>query len=75
MMSIDQIRHAMHQQPFLPFTVHTAGGQSFLVKHPDFIATSPTGRMITVWDDAGHHILDVGLVTQISGLHAPAGAQ
>jgi hypothetical protein len=73
-MSIDQILHAMHQQPFLPFTVHTAGGQSFLVRHPDFIATSPTGRMITVWDEAGHHILDVGLVIQLSGQRPLAGA-
>lgn len=74
-MSIDEIRQAMHQQPFFPFTVHTAGGQSFVVRHPDFIATSPTGRMITVWDEAGHHILDIGLVTQLSGLHAPVAAR
>ena len=74
-MSIDEIRHAMHQQPFLPFTVHTAGGQSFLVRHPDFIATSPAGRLFTVWDDAGHHILDVGFVTQLSGLRTGAGVE
>jgi hypothetical protein len=30
--------------------------------------------MITVWDEAGHHILDVGLVTQLSGLKTAAGA-
>jgi len=73
MMSIDEIRNAMHRQPFLPFTIHTAGGQSFLVRHPDFIATAPTGRMISVYDDEGHHLLDTHMVTQLSFFQTPAG--
>jgi hypothetical protein len=74
MVAIDEIRNAMHQQPFVPFAVHTAGGPSFRVRHPDFLSTSPTGRMITIWDDAGHHLLDVRPITQLSFLQAPAGA-
>jgi hypothetical protein len=65
-MTIEQIREAMHQQPFVSFVVRTVGGQANEVRHPDFIATSINGRIITVFDDAGQHILDVGLVSELT---------
>ena len=35
--------------------------------HPDFIATSTNGRIITVFDDAGRfRILDVRLVSRLT---------
>ena len=36
------------------------------VRHPDFIATSTNGRVVTVFDDAGQHIIDVRLVVEIT---------
>jgi hypothetical protein len=72
MMPIDEIRSAMHRQPFQPFSVQTADGQAYYVRHPDFIATSTNGRTITVYDDSGHHILDVRLVVGISFQQTPA---
>ena len=50
MATLEQVRDAMHRQPFLPFTVHLVDGRSYLVKHPDFIAIpeSPRGRDLTI---------------------------
>ena len=62
-MTIEKIREAMHQQPFISFLVRTVEGQVYEVRHPDFIATSTNGRIVTVFDDAGQHILDVRLVS------------
>jgi hypothetical protein len=65
-MTIEKIREAMHQQPFVSFLVRTVEGQTYAVRHPDFIATSTNGRIVTVFDDAGQHILDVRVVTAIT---------
>ena len=65
-MTIEKIREAMNQQPFVPFVVRTVEGQAFEVRHPDFIATSTNGRIVTVFDDAGQHILDVRLVVELT---------
>ena len=65
-MTIEKIREAMHQQPFISFLVRTVKGQVCEVRHPDFIATSTNGRIVTVFDDAGQHILDVRLVSELT---------
>ncbi len=67
MATIEQVRNAMHAQPFQPFTVHLVDGRSYLVKHPDFISVSsqPRGRDLTVHDDNGPHYIDLGLVVEI----------
>jgi hypothetical protein len=65
-MTIEQIREAMHRQPYVPFVVRTVEGQAYEVGHPDFIATSTNGRVVTVFDDVGQHILDVRLVVEIT---------
>jgi hypothetical protein len=75
MISLDEDRNAMHRPPSLPFTVATAGGQSFLVRQPDFTANSPTGRMIAVSDPGGHPTLDGRLVTGTSSLPSPVEAE
>jgi len=64
--TIEKIREAMNQQPFIPFVVRTVEGQAFEVRHPDFIATSTNGRIVTVFDDAGQHIVDVRLVVELT---------
>ena len=71
-MTVEQLKNRMHAQPFQPFTVHMGDGRSFLVKHPDFIARSPSGRTITVYDeDESCSILDMLLVTELE-IHPPA---
>ena len=71
-MTVDQLKSVMHAQPFRPFTLHMGDGRSFLVKHPDFISRSPSGRTIIVHgDDEGHNVLDMLLVTELE-VHPPA---
>ncbi len=40
----EQIRDAMHQQPFRGLTIKLTDGWSFTVHHPDFIAVPATER-------------------------------
>jgi hypothetical protein len=71
-MTVEQLVSTMHAQPFRPFTIHTGDGRSFLVKHPDFIARSPSGRTVIVYgDDESHSIVDMLLVTELE-IHPPA---
>jgi hypothetical protein len=71
-MIVEQLKSVMHAQPFRPFTIHMGGGRAFYVKHPDFIARSPSGRMVIVYaDDESHSILDMLLVTDLE-VHAQA---
>jgi hypothetical protein len=64
-MTIDKVPEAMHQQPFHTFVDRTVVGQAYAVRHPDFIAMSTNGRIMTIFDDAGQHIIDVRLVSEI----------
>jgi hypothetical protein len=70
MATVDQVRDAMHRQPFRAFTVHLVDGRSYFVKHPDFIAIPSTsrGRDLTIQDDDGSHLIDMGLIVEV---HVP----
>jgi hypothetical protein len=70
MAMLNQVRDAMHRQPFRPFTLYLVDGRSYLVRHPDFISipVSPRGRDLTVHDDDGSHMIDMGLIVE---LHVP----
>jgi len=74
MATIEQIREAMHTQPFLGFTVKLVDGQSYRVKHPDFIAVpeSPRGRNLVVHDREGMHLIDLNVVVE---LEVPTAAE
>ena len=70
-MTVEQLKNVMHAQPFQPFTIHMGDGRAFLVKHPDFIARSPSGRTVVVYkDDESSSILDMLLVTELE-IHLP----
>jgi hypothetical protein len=65
-MTVEQLKSTLHAQPFRPFTIHMGDGRAFYVKHPDFIARSPSGRTVIVYgDDESHSILDMLLVTEL----------
>jgi len=71
-MTVEQLKNVIRAQPFHPFTIHMGDGRSFLVKHPEFVARSPSGRTITVYyDDESSSILDMLLVTELE-VHPPA---
>ena len=66
MATMNQVRKAMHAQPFQPFTLHLADGRTFVVKHPDFIAVSPNGReTVFVGDDEGIHDIEMLMIVEV----------
>ena len=73
-MTTEQFRSALHQLPFKPFTIRMADGRSFQIAHPDFVATSPSGRtVIVVQPDESYSVLDLLLMTELqvsNGQHA-----
>lgn len=73
-MTIDQFRTTLHLQPFRPFTIRMADGRSFDVSHPDFVAQSPSGRTVIVFQaDESYSVLDLLLMTELqvaNGKHA-----
>jgi hypothetical protein len=58
-----QIHHV--QRPFEPFRLLTADGMAYEVRHPERLASSRTGRMISIATDEGFVILDLFLVVAL----------
>jgi hypothetical protein len=70
-MTTEQFRAMLHQQPFRAFTIRMADGRAFDVGHRDFVAMSPTGRTIIVYqDNDSFSVLDLLLM---SGLQVANG--
>jgi hypothetical protein len=74
MRTSEQIRRAMHAQPFQPFAFKLKDGTRYEVKHPDYISVppSPRARELTYYVDADGdgedyrtHWIDLGLVTEV----------
>lgn len=63
----EQVRDAMHQAPFRPFTVRLTDGRSYVVRHPDFVSVpaSDRGRDLVIHDDAGTHRIDLLHVVEV----------
>jgi hypothetical protein len=65
-MTIDQFRNTLRLQPFRPFKIRMADGRSFEVSHPDFIAQSPSGRTVIVFQpDESYSVLDLLLMSEL----------
>jgi hypothetical protein len=65
-MTTEQFRAMFHQQPFRPFTIRMADGRAFDVAHRDFVAMSPTGRTVIVYqDNEVFNVLDLLLMTEL----------
>lgn len=61
-----QLREMVNAQPFRPLDIHLADGRKVHVKHPEFIATSPSGRTaIVFYEDEAFEIIDVLHITSI----------
>jgi len=69
-MTVEQLRNVHRAQPFRPFTIHMGDGRAFLVRHPEFVSHSPSGRTVIVHqDDESFSVLDLLLVTELE-VHA-----
>jgi hypothetical protein len=75
-MTIEKIREFYNQRPFRPFVMHLADGRSILVQHPEFIATAPSGRTVTVYQpDDTLNVVDMLLVTDLEFKPSTNGAK
>jgi hypothetical protein len=65
-MTIEQLRQVYSAEPFRSFTFHLADGRELAVKHREFLAISPSGRTVIVYQpDDSFNIVDLLLVTDI----------
>jgi hypothetical protein len=63
-----------HAQPFRLYRIHMADGRSLDVRHPDFVARSPSGRTIVVYGpDDTCEIVDLLLVASLELLDGQSG--
>ncbi len=65
-MTIEQVKQVYNAAPFKPFIVHLADGRQVSVRHREFMAFSPSGRTIIVYQaDDVFNIIDLLLVTDL----------
>jgi hypothetical protein len=65
-MTIEQVKQLYNSAPLKPFIIHLADGRRIPVKHREFMATSPSGRTIVVYEqDDSFNIIDLLLVTSL----------
>lgn len=65
-MASEQFRSTLHSHPFRPFTIRMADGRRFDVAHPDFVAQSPSGRTVVVFQsDDSYSLVDLLLMTEL----------
>lgn len=65
-MTIQEVQRQLRKEPFEPFRILTADGQTYDVRHPENLAFAGKGRLVSVGlDDGTFMILDLLLVTGI----------
>jgi hypothetical protein len=64
-MTTEQFRATLHQTPFQPFTIRMADGRAFPVAHRDFVAMSPSGRTVIVYESERYSVLDLPLMSEL----------
>jgi hypothetical protein len=65
-MTIQEIQRLRQERPFRPFRILTADGRSYEVLHPEFLAQSQSGRLISIGlPDDSFVMLDLLLVTGV----------
>jgi hypothetical protein len=75
-MIIEKVRDFYNAQPFQPFVMHLADGRQIPVQHPEFIATAPSGRTVTVYQpDDTLNVVDLLLVTDLEMKPGKNGAR
>ncbi len=77
-MTIETLDRVIHAQPFKPFSFMLADGRRLPVRHPDFVAFNPKGRVAVVMDENdGADFVDLLLVVSLNfeGSATPQGAE
>jgi hypothetical protein len=69
-MTVEQLIQMQHTQPFQPYRMHLADGRKIEVRHPDFLARSPTGRTVIIYKpDETFEVVDLLLVVSLEVLN------
>jgi hypothetical protein len=68
----EQLRTMVTAQPFRPYVIRTAGGRTFIVRHPENASCDPNGRSLVVQDADGIHMVEMLLVEVIEPIPTPA---
>jgi len=65
-MTVERLQQVLNASPFRPFTIHLADGKTIPVVSREFVASSPSGRTIVVFDAEDRlDILDLLLITNV----------
>jgi hypothetical protein len=62
---VQNIRNALHQQPFKPFVLRLADGRRFPIPHPDFVAVSKRAVAVIDSTDGSAIILEPLLIISL----------
>ena len=76
MATIEQVRDAMHSQPFQPFTVNTGRWPILHGQTPGLHLRSDTAarRNLVIHDNEGMHLIDLNLVVEVQVPDAAASS-
>jgi hypothetical protein len=62
----EKIRELLEATPFVPFFIHTAGGKTVRVHHPDFVLAASDAPHVVVEEPNGRiHTLNIMLITSL----------
>ncbi|HUS36748.1 MAG TPA: hypothetical protein VM680_15480 [Verrucomicrobiae bacterium] len=64
-MEIEHLRRFVHKQPFEPFIIRLSDGRAMRVRHPEFIATSPSLVVVIGEDGYGTSNIDPFLIVSV----------
>ena len=66
-MNIERIRSFYYQRPIRPFTIHTASGESYTVRHPETMAIDEEDDIIFLLPGPGKlAMIDIASITEIT---------
>jgi hypothetical protein len=66
-MNIERIRSFYYQRPVRPFTIHTASGETYTVKHPETMAIDEGDEILFLLPGPGKlAMLDIASITEIT---------
>jgi hypothetical protein len=72
-MTANPFRDRLRSQPFRPFDVKTAGGDTFRVSHADFAMISPNETEVIIYDRDNHfRVVSMNLIVSLEPAREPA---
>jgi hypothetical protein len=72
-MTTDDLRAALDQRPFRPFSLHMPDGRHLAVPTAHFMSIKPGSPLVFVWNlhDSGYCLVNVDQIVRLELEHAP----